>query len=171
MNALIGKKFLFFIGISFFLLACESDSIPAAEPELRFPGVDEALWEYFERFETEGKNRGYDIDIRARGITGEIESIDEDHVAGLCNFSSRAPNHIVIDDKFWKETPPQYLEMIVFHELGHCYLNQDHREEVLDRNICASIMRSGVEDCYDNYTSSTRSYYLDELFDFDSFGR
>lgn len=162
-----GGKSLFIIVFIFLHVACESDQ-PFDEEvtQARYEGVDERLWEYFDRFETEGQNRGYDIDIRAQGITAEIEPIDEDHVAGLCRFNFRAPNHIVIDAEFWRETPPRYLELIIFHELGHCYLNQDHREGVLDRNVCASIMRSGIEDCVDNYNVDTRSYYLDELFDF-----
>jgi len=160
-----GKKGLFFILI--FFAACQPELSLEMNPNPQYEGVDERLWKYFESFETAGKNRGYDIDIAALQITGEIKEIEEEHVAGICNFNYRSPNHVTIDLEFWDQSPEIYREMIIFHELGHCYLNQDHREAVLDRNICSSIMRSGTEECYDNYTLNTRSYYLDELFDFD----
>jgi len=60
-------------------------------------------------------------------------------------------------------------ELIVFHELGHCFLQRGHREDALPNGACVSIMRSGIEDCLDNYTSETRSFYIDELFDPGSF--
>lgn len=169
MKSILGGGHALFVFVFVLVLfACEADVPIAEEPsETSYEGVDERLWEYFDRFETEGQNRGYSIDIRSLGITAEIEDIEEEHVAGLCNFNFRSPNHIIIDARFWRETPPQYLEMIIFHELGHCYLNQGHREGVLDRNVCASIMRSGIEDCVDNYQADTRSYYLDELFGFE----
>ncbi|MEM6803764.1 MAG: hypothetical protein AAF696_20330 [Bacteroidota bacterium] len=165
-----GRKFPFLFCLILFMAACEPEN-PVSSNENQssgYPGVEEALWSYFEDFEEEGRNRGYNINIRAQGITGEIAEIDQEHVAGRCTFNFRAPNHITIDQEFWQEVPNRSIrEMIIFHELGHCYLGQDHREGVLNRNICASIMRSGTEGCFDNYTTDTRSYYLDELFDFE----
>ena len=55
--------------------------------------------------------------------------------------------------------------MIFFHELGHCVLFRGHREDVNQNGSCVSIMRSGIEECWDNYRSTTREIYLDELFD------
>ena len=55
--------------------------------------------------------------------------------------------------------------MIVFHELGHCYLTRGHKDERKNNGTCASIMRSGKAACMDFYTSDNRKEYLDELFD------
>lgn len=174
MKALFGgNKSPYLFAVLFFLFACQPDGLDPANvnAEESYQGVDQRLWSYFADFEEEGRNRGFNIDIRARFITGEIREIEQEHVAGQCQFNFRAPNHIIIDEEFWEEVPSvNFREMIIFHELGHCYLGQDHREEVLDRNICASIMRSGNEPCFDNYTSATREYYLDELFNFDASG-
>jgi hypothetical protein len=54
--------------------------------------------------------------------------------------------------------------MVVFHELGHCYLGRGHSEETHPNGVCKSIMRSGNGGCFDNYNSTTREAYLDELF-------
>lgn len=140
---------------------------PEPEPqteEVSFAGVDESLWGFFAEFERQGALRGIDIDIAALGITGVIEEIDEQHVAGTCRYNFRNPNHITIDETFWNRSSPIYREFVLFHELGHCYLYRDHEEGQTSSGVCLSIMRSGVEDCRDNYNSRTREAYLNELF-------
>ncbi|MEL6124666.1 MAG: hypothetical protein AAFR14_13205, partial [Bacteroidota bacterium] len=57
-----------------------------------------------------------------------------------------------------------YREYIIFHELGHCVLFRDHVDACFANNTWTSIMRSGHGSCFDNYTSRTRPYYIDELF-------
>jgi len=90
--------------------------------------------------------------------------ISENGVAGTCSFSSHAPNHIVIDETFFNQTSELYKEMVIFHELGHCVLFRGHNEATHAAGTCASIMRSGIEGCRDNYRTTTRKSYLDELF-------
>ena len=136
-----------------------SDSIIA------FEGVDKRLWEYFKRFEEEGLQRGIIIDIREEKITGEILEIEEKHVAGQCSFNNINPNHLTIDLTFWNSSNDKTKEFVIFHELGHCYLLRDHREDKNANGTCASLMRSGTSNCLDNYNSLTRETYIDELFD------
>ena len=116
-------------------------------------------------FEAAATERGFDINLRTSGITGEIKSISEDEVAGQCNYQSHAPNHVIIDAAFWTEASDRYREFVVFHELGHCDLGRDHREDAYSNGACQSIMRSGLGECIDNYNPFTRETYLDELFD------
>ncbi|MEL6923639.1 MAG: hypothetical protein AAFO94_06275, partial [Bacteroidota bacterium] len=131
----------------------------------QFPNVDQALWIYFQQFEEQALARGISIDLVQAGITGRIREISEQGVAGQCNYNSHQANHVIIDKTFWDRTPPIYREFVVFHELGHCSLLRGHLETAVGRaNVCTSIMRSGTGDCRDNYTSGTRSSYLDELF-------
>lgn len=149
------------------LTACQKDEailINTTEVSATFPEVDERLWSHFEAFEAEAAERGISIDLAVAGITGVIESIAEQHVAGRCNYSQVLPGLVTVDKEFWERSAPIYREFIVFHELGHCYLHLDHREEVDQNGICLSLMRSGLEDCRDNYNLGTREAYLDELF-------
>jgi len=140
------------------LTACQKDfaepilEAPVAEAGLKsYPGVDRALWPFFERFEIAAAEQNLDIDLIETETTGVIEEIDEENVAGLCSYSSNRLGHIVEN-------------MIVFHELGHCVLGRGHKEGQFTNGQCVSIMRSGVEPCRDIYNASTKDYYLEELF-------
>ncbi len=130
-----------------------------------FPGVQEELWPYFIRFEDEGRARGVTIDLATTGITAIIEQIQEDNVAGVCHFNPRTPNDLVIDEAFWVRASDLFKEFVVFHELGHCFLFRDHKEDQFTNGTCVSLMRSGNGDCRDNYNTASRFGYLDELFD------
>ena len=137
-----------------------------------FPGVDERLHSYFELFEEEARARGLEIDLLERTLSAEVMEIQGDGVAGQCQYGQNSilDNHIVIDESFLLSNASDLLkELVVFHELGHCYLQRDHREDTYPTGACISIMRSGVGDCRDNYTNAFRATYIDELFDPDSF--
>lgn len=166
----IGTSLLCLMGVCVWLSSCDNDGnelVNNQNPaqEATFPGVNEALWPLFTTFEEEAAERGYNIDLRASGITGFIEEIEERHVAGRCNYNFRQPNRVTIDEQFWNRSSNSFREMIVFHELGHCYLFRDHDERILSNRACASIMRSGNESCIDNYNLRTREMYIDELFE------
>lgn len=150
--------------------ACQEDEevIEDIVPEeIGYPGVDEELWTYFDQFEEEAFARGIEIDLRAANITAQIQEIDEHRVLGQCNYAFRrfSPNRVTIDEAFWNRSSNRGREFVVFHELGHCYLNRAHREDTDRLGSCLSIMRSGTGNCRDNYSQVTRSRYLDELFD------
>jgi len=141
------------------------DEEPEEEVIAPYPGVEEALWVYFDRFEKEGVLRGLDINLRQAEVTGVIEGLEEDGVAGQCTYGSHRSNHVQIDQDFWDRASDLLREFVVFHELGHCDLARDHREAANPDGTCQSIMASGTGNCRDNYRTSTRESYLDELFD------
>ena len=158
--------FLFFILL---FTACERDkfifeSVPEPEPEILEGQVDDLLLPFFEQFEIEAAARGISIDLAAQGITGGIEEIRERFVAGTCTYGTHLPGDVVIDLGFWNNSSELAKEMVVFHELGHCYLRRGHKESAFSNGVCTSIMRSGSEGCRDNYNNQTREFYIDELF-------
>ena len=134
------------------------------EEEKNYPNVDERLWSYFMSFEEAARERGLLFDLKEQNILGIIENIDEQGVAGHCKYGSHIDNEVTIDNGFWSRSSNTIREFVVFHELGHCVLMRDHDETVLSNGDCESLMRSGVQNCQDNYNSNTREYYLDELF-------
>lgn len=173
------SKFSLVTLLLFFALAsCESldNHITTSEPVVNepsvkaFPNVDQELWLYFQRFEEEALLRGLEVDLIVDNITGTIAEIEEDRVAGQCSFQNNRPRHVMIDKEFWDNASDNFREFVVFHELGHCSLFRDHREDVLATGTCASIMRSGSGTCRDNYRIATRIFYLDELYDPSFFG-
>jgi len=156
--------FLIFFG------ACLEEDLSIAPDEITsptertYPNVDKALWPYFRSFEDAARDRGHTVDLASTRIVGTIEEIKEDNIAGTCSYGGRQSHKdVIIDKSFWDRASSLYREYIVFHELGHCYLFRDHTEACLQNRTYASIMRSGNGDCRDNYTRSTRDYYLDEL--------
>ena len=144
------------------ILGCRRDN--TIDTERPFANVDPDLWVHFETFEQEGYQRGVEIDLRQERITGEITGIYENNVVGSCHYNYQQPNHVIIDKKFWERSSHLTKEMIVFHELGHCYLYRPHLEDRYPNGFCRSIMRSGTCCCRDGYNAANRSVYLDELF-------
>jgi len=140
------------------------------EPPKDFPNVDQRLHSFFIKFEEEARARGMEIDINQTSVTAVIDEIDGQGVAGQCHRPNVLTNDIVIDESFINSNASDLLkELVVFHELGHCFLQRPHREDTYPTGACISIMRSGTGDCRDNYTNAFRDVYIDELFDPDSF--
>lgn len=166
-----GRLAIIFIALCA-LVSCQNDTLlfeqDFDENQEKFVDVHSDLKPFFMSFESEGASRGWDIDLTALGIAGEFDEIDEGNVAGICSYGSHRPNQITIDRTFWQRANQLAREMIVFHELGHCYLERDHLEEAFANGYCQSIMRSGNCCCRDGYNSENRAYYLDELFSLDS---
>ncbi len=168
------SKLFIYACCSIFILSvfsnCKKDESVEPESEFRtFPKVDQQLWHLFEAFEVEAAKRGIQIDLVEAGISGDIRSISEQHVAGQCAYSQNSPGAVTVDREFWANSNGNFQEFIVFHELGHCYLNRGHREDADANGLCISVMRSGLGDCQDAYNSVNREIYIDELFNPDDF--
>ena len=58
-------------------------------------------------------------------------------------------------------------EILIFHELGHIFLERNHLEVTLPNGDFKSIMTGSSWEIRDFYTEAPdkRAYYLDELFD------
>ena len=140
------------------IMGCEKDEPDVVE-------VDSRLQVYFDRFAAEGAARGVTVDYNLIKIAGKIENVPGgSRVAGQCQTNSTKPNTVIIDLNFWDGSVDITREFVIFHELGHCYLDRDHLDDANDDGTCVSIMHSGIGDCTNRFTSVTRSDYLDELF-------
>ncbi len=125
---------------------------------------------YLMAFEQEAFNRGVNIELSALKVTfdtalsrysGNIYPMQPNAVAARKSFWS--PPLIILDTTllWWKNEITR--EKVIFHELGHCILNREHKDELLPNGEGVSILNT-----YNNltrYTSQTKAYYLDELFD------
>ncbi len=153
-------KLLQAVLIFFVILSCGRSLDPSGKA---FDSVDEALWVHFETFEVEAARRGVNIDLVALEITGVIENIQENGVAGTCQYGQHI-HHVTVDKEVWDNGSTLLREYIVFHELGHCSLFRDHNDQTLSTGACHSIMASGLGGCNYAYTAKSRDRYLDELF-------
>ncbi len=125
--------------------------------------IDTELQPYFERFVAEGAVRGMTIDLVEKRIEGFLIDIEETDVAGQCSYSATSTRKVNIDINYWNSATDLEKEFVVFHELGHCYLERSHSDAQENRN-CTSIMHSGTSGCRFRYNATSRSEYLDELF-------
>ena len=126
--------------------------------------VDADLLPYFNTFSDEAAARGVTFDYEASRIEGHLTDIEEQDVLGKCQFNSVDPDKVFIDNAFWRRASHLEKEFLIFHELGHCFLERDHLDTQNSDGTCISMMQSGLGECDDNYNSQTRSDYLDELF-------
>ncbi len=175
MNQIITLKFLPFLFIVLCLNACDSvfgddsegdrmpDAIDVGEATKSYPDVDENLWVYFERFEQAAFNRGIEVDLSHAHVTGSIEDVPGQTSPGLCTYGT-GMNHVNITEDFWERADITKREIMVFHELGHCFLGRGHMDLAHPNGICISLMRTGGDHCVDHYNMDTRDVYLDELF-------
>ena len=163
-------KFLFSACTISLICSCSPDSAlsPGTDQTnnstIAYNNVDKALWPQFKAFEDEAEKRGLSIVLNRLNLHAAISEIAEQNVLGQCQYSRLNPREVTIDKTFWNRSSTLYKEFVVFHELGHCVLNLDHKEGKDNRGRCLSIMRSGLGDCVDAYNSVNRDYYLDELF-------
>lgn len=152
-------RLLFFLFLGSLFVACEKQN---SSPSLT---VDEAFQPYFEAFEQAGAERGLAVELGAEDIGAVFSSELEAQMAGKCTKFSTGARIIYIDQQSWAGRSELEREFLVFHELGHCYLDRPHLDEADENGFCVSIMQSGEGACTSQYTWVNRAQLLDELFD------
>jgi len=165
MRYFIKVKTIFFsllcIATSLLIIGCTKENNENLVIEELF--IEEALAPYFERFVTEASIRGMEVNLVEKRIEGFLIDIEADNVAGQCSYSETSTRKVNIDRAYWNSATDLEKEFVVFHELGHCYLERTHSDTQENRS-CISIMHSGTSGCRFDYTTISRATYLDELF-------
>lgn len=62
----------------------------------------------------------------------EMTEIKEKNTAARCNSLRK---HIVVDEDNWLSLQKNKKEILIYHELGHCYLNLRHTKERKDGSV------------------------------------
>lgn len=127
--------------------------------------TDPAILKYFDRFETEAMKYGLEIRLETKGVYGVFSNLDNNKL-GNCRYREGEPRKVSIDREYWQNTSDLDREYIVFHELGHCYLERGHDNSSDSGGYCRSIMHSAENKCILKYNANTRNAYLKELFSF-----
>lgn len=149
------RMYLFFWLFLVFLPGCQEEEIIHLDPELT---------NYFDRFALEASNFNITFDYQTDRIEGYLTQIEERAVNGKCERNSVYPDRVFIDLDFWRKASDLEREFVVFHELGHCFLNRGHLDDADPRGVCISMMHSGAGSCRNNYGAASRTAYLQELF-------
>jgi hypothetical protein len=172
------KLNIYFISFILLLLACQE---PVVEQPPTEYSIDKAFTKYVEKFFQEAQAAGVSIEktnlIVAFGTT-------ENKACGQCNYTASKPKiqrKVIIntDLRCWANLIETQKETLIFHELGHCLLKRQHRNEVFTDGSPKSIMVADNLDLYtacvypidgDNSCNKTfrRPYYVAELFNTNS---
>ena len=158
------RSTLLFLLCIVFSWSCQNDSLEDEEPEITNENIASLLTPYFETFREKALEYDLVVDYSEANVTAELKSINEGSIAGTCTTNGNDLRHIVIDQSFWNQASHLIREMVIFHELGHCILGRGHTESSFSNGICRSIMRSGLGNCTDAYTTENRDYFIEELF-------
>jgi len=146
---------LVLLGIAL-LSSCSKEDLVETDPELQ---------PYFQLFADEAEERGIVVDYQAERIEGLLQNITVRDVLGQCFRNVDKPRKVIIDIGAWNESNEARKRFLIYHELGHCFLDRGHRDDKIG-DECVSIMHSNTQLCPDfELTDDNRKQYLDELFE------
>lgn len=72
---------------------------------------------------------------------------------------------VTIDKSFWALSSHQEKRLVVFHEMSHCHLDLDHREEVDNQGKIKSIMYPRILTQDGALDKKDEDYYISTAFD------
>lgn len=129
-----------------------------------FQAPDEVL-PYVEKFVAAGADRGFAIHPAKRGLIIEFDTL-ANHQLGRSRPNTY-PKVITLNQIIWQDLDTFQRKALLFHELGHCLLLRKHRNELLSRGECLSLLAGKEENfqCSQNlYSKLWWDYYVAELF-------
>lgn len=156
------------------LLLLLSVSCHEKESDIKIYSVNPKLIPFLRSFVEEAKKNN--LDIKLENLNMEFDSSNSNReVCGHYIQHESGQREIKINLACWNKGLEQNREVLVYHELAHCFLNREHRDDLLPNNAPASIMisegSSHYEPCIypiegDNSCNKTmrRDYYIAELF-------
>lgn len=127
-------------------------------PKHAKPYVDPQFRPYYDKF-----NKDYNVNVYHISIF--FEDIKNSTTAGICTKYANGRREITIDRDLWNTFDVYKREVLVYHELGHCYFNRPHSVETFysDKfgNIPKSIMNAHILSSawYEHH----QHHYVDEL--------
>lgn len=151
----VGPYFYSLLVLLFLFSACEKEETIHLDGDLE---------QYFDRFAIEASLHNITFDYQADRVEGYLSELEESGISGKCVRNSVYPNRVYIDLDFWRQASDLEKEFVVFHELGHCFLDRGHLDDANTIGVCVSMMHSGEGDCRNMYSRTTRAAYLAELF-------
>ncbi len=127
--------------------------------------TDPELVPYFQIFADEAAIRGIEVDFVEANIEGLLQNIGRSEVLGQCFRNEQRPRKVIIDRDYWTDAEENDRQFLIFHELGHCFLDLEHDDRIDgETNTCVSIMHSTLDACPFMFNDDSRVRYLDELF-------
>lgn len=149
------KYIIALLGLFIMVISCGKEDLVETDAELQ---------PYFDLFAEEAAKRGFVVDYDAERIEGLLQDIPNTSIQGQCFHNENIPKKVVIDVTYWENASKLEKEFIIYHELGHCFLDRGHLDDSDGNGLCVSIMHSSPGVCNFSLTPTNRDSYLDELF-------
>lgn len=139
--------------LALFISSCGSGQLPKLVSSTKPVYVDEEVIPFLERFDTYAAILRIKPNYTDLVIYRTDEPPQGKHLA-ICRSNGQNIKEIIIYNQFWDEATDVGKEIVVFHELGHCALKQEHRK--------FSVMQSTMllEEIYISYYDD----FIKELF-------
>lgn len=129
--------------------------------------TDPALAPFVSRFEQAGKN--YDPSFSVGDVPVNFGEIENPLHKGVCVTYTDGTKEIFIKKDWWDVQGDEFRESLIFHELGHCSLGREHKDEkfaVGSGEHKISMMNSTI--LSPSQYIPNRDAYLKELFTFEA---
>lgn len=127
--------------------------------------IEDEFKPYYRDFRTQA--RYFDAKIYPR--IGVIFSFPlEEGIAADCSYN-KFTTTIRVNSKYWKVHSEEEKAMILYHEMGHCYLKRDHEnstvqfKSIMSQKCPRTLMYPSVE-IINNCLVDNWEYYMIELF-------
>lgn len=121
--------------------------------------VDTDILPYIERFEAYYNNTvEYSVTF--------TDTMDNPAWVGVCYIYETGNRNVEINRHYWEDASDNEKEELIFHELGHCTLNRDHRSDKIaykNSSVPISIMYPYVFG-HATYYEERKTEYIEELF-------
>ena len=92
--------------------------------------TDPELVPYFQIFADEAAIRGIEVDFVEANIEGLLQNIGRSEVLGQCFRNEQRPRKVIIDRDYWTDAEENDRQFLIFHELGHCFLDFEHDDRI-----------------------------------------
>lgn len=127
---------------------------------------------YYDNFIKEANKRGF-YHVSKMNITIEFKNVEKRFLAisskgtinlGHCSLIIGQDPHIQVDALQWAKSNIYQREMVIFHELAHCFLFKGHTEghdkDGVHKSLMGSLAFSSQE------YKANRDKFVDELFSY-----
>lgn len=143
------------------LFSCaRNEPAPLDLPPVLVPISDLPYGSYLQTFNEKALSKGLDFSKELRELT--IDVIPNHAENSVCN------NTILLTEDYEILFRENYIEQIIYHQIAHCLLSREHRDDLLPNGEWASVMRTNPQMANDaqsiDFTAQKREYYLEELF-------
>lgn len=136
------------------------------------PRIDAAAAPFVKSFYAAAAAAGRTVPQHTSVVFGDLSGVtDVAHDGRLLGFCTPAEGRVVLDGNYWETMDDAGREALVFHELGHCELGQEHREgyEVRERSDIIIKVRAPVSVMQSAFIGGDswtqwREDYIEELF-------